>query len=619
MCGIAGIFGKADPSTVEVMLHRIAYRGPDDEFLVSGPRFTLGARRLSIIDVEGGRQPLSNETGTVWAAQNGELYNHDELRASLRADGHAFRSRCDTEIIPHLYEDWGAEFPSRLLGMFAIAVWDDARECGLLARDHTGKKPLYYLERPGALYFASEIKCLLAVRDYERRLNPVAIHHFLSYKHVPEPDTAFEGIKSLGPAQTLTWSARDGIKVSTYWSLDWTPDPAWDRMDEEEIALRVAASLKEGVRRRLLSDVPIGFYLSGGVDSSFSTALAATLSPGRIKTFTLTYDSDSTTPGKDEDQRWARAVAEQYGTEHHEERLSAGSFAEEFPRVLRHFDQPFSGVVSPYFLSRLIGRHVRVALSGDGADELFGSYLSHRLAPVIAEYVERGPAVLDRPSFTDNRKLVEAIADRDPAKWRARLAVFSEAEKHDLYLPAFAAAVGAVSSDAHLADYFARGTAADPLNRVLEAEFRGIFPDQVLAFVDRLSMAHSLETRTAYLDREFVELAASLPGRLKIRDGENKHILKRAAMPYLPGELIRRPKEGFVMPVNQWLMSDFGGFTGRVLHPERLRAAGMVRPEAVTALVARFQGGDTSLANRVLSLIALHVWWEDYLGEGRVY
>jgi len=619
VCGIAGVFGKADPATVEMMLRRIAYRGPDDEFLVSGPRFTLGARRLSIIDVEGGRQPLSNETGTVWAAQNGELYNFPELRPALEAKGHRFRTRSDTEIIPHLYEDWGAEFPSRLLGMFAIAVWDDARECGLLARDHTGKKPLYYLPRPGALYFASEIKCLLAVRDYERRLNPVAVHHFLSYKHVPDPDTAFEGIQSLGPAQTLSWSARDGVRVSTYWSLDWAPDPDWDRMDEEEIALRVAASLKEGVRRRLLSDVPIGFYLSGGVDSSFSTALAATLSPGRIKTFTLTYDSDSTTPGKDEDQRWARAVARQYGTEHHEERLSAGSFAEEFPRVLRHFDQPFSGVVSPYFLSRLIGRHVRVALSGDGADELFGSYLSHRLAPVIAEYLERGAAVLDRPSFRDNRKLVEAIADRDPAKWRARLAVFSEAEKCLLYTPDFAAAVGAASSDAHLAGYFARGTAADPLNRILEAEFRGIFPDQVLAFVDRLSMAHSLETRTAYLDRDFVELAASLPGRLKIRDGENKYILKHAAMPYLPAALISRPKEGFVMPVNQWLMSDSGGFTGRVLHPDRVRAAAMVRPAAVEALVARFQGGDTSLANRVLSLIALHVWWEDYLGESRVY
>jgi asparagine synthase (glutamine-hydrolysing) len=490
MCGIAGVFGKADPATVEVMLRRIPYRGPDDEFLVSGPHFTLGARRLSIIDVEGGRQPLSNETGTVWAVQNGELYNFPELRPALEAKGHRLRTRGDTEIIPHLYEDWGAEFPSRLLGMFAIAVWDDARECGLLARDHTRSRLLP--RAAGRLYFASEIKCLLAVRDYERRLNPVAVHHFLSYKHVPDPATAFEGIKSLGPAQTLAWTAREGAKVSTYWTLSWATDPAWERMDEQEISLRLAASLCEGVRRRLLSDVPIGFYLSGGVDSSLSTAMAATLSPGRIKTFTLTYDSDSTTPGKDEDQRWARAVAVQYGTEHHEERLSAGSFAEEFPRILRHFDQPFSGVVSPYFLSRLIGRHVRVALSGDGADELFGSYLSHRLAPVIAEYVAHGPAVFDRPWFRDSRKLVEAIADRDPARWRARLAVFSEAEKRELYTPAFGAAVGAASSDAHLAAYFARSTAGDPLNRILEAEFRGIFPDQVLAFVDRLSMAHSL-------------------------------------------------------------------------------------------------------------------------------
>jgi asparagine synthase (glutamine-hydrolysing) len=618
MCGIAGVFGKSDPATVEVMLRRITYRGPDDEFLVSGPRFTLGVRRLSILDVEGGRQPLSNESGTVWAAQNGELYNFPEIRPTLEAKGHHLRTRTDTEVIPHLYEDWGAEFPSRLLGMFAIAVWDDVRACGVLARDHTGKKPLYYLERPAALYFASEIKCLLAVRDYERRLNPVAVHHFLSYKHVPGPETAFLGIRSLEPAQTLTWSASGGARVSSYWSLSWAPDPGWDRMDEPEIAERLAASLKEGVRRRLLSDVPIGFYLSGGVDSSFSTALAATLSPGRIKTFTLTYDSVSTTPGKDEDQRWARAVAEQYGTEHHEERLSAGSFADEFPRILHHFDQPFSGVVSPYFLSRLIGRHVRVALSGDGADELFGSYLSHRLAPVIADYVARGPGILDRPWFRDSRRLVEAIADSDPAKWRGRLAVFSEAEKRQLYTPAFAAAVGAVSSDAHLAGYFDRGTAGDPLNRVLEAEFRGIFPDQVLAFVDRLSMAHSLETRTAYLDREFVELAASLPGRLKIRDGEVKYILKRAAAPYLPAPLIGRPKEGFVMPVNQWLMGGLGDFTGRVLDPERVRAAGMVRPDAVASLVARFRGGETALANRVLALIALHVWWEGYLGERRV-
>lgn len=619
MCGIAGVFGKADPATVAVMLSRLAHRGPDDEFLVSGRRFTLGARRLAILDPEGGRQPLSNETGTVWAAQNGELYNFPDLRPALEAKGHRFRTHTDTEVIPHLYEDWGAAFASRLSGMFAAAVWDDVKGTGVLARDHTGKKPLYVLELDGALYFASEIKSLLAVPGYARRIDPVAVHHFLSYKHVPGPATAFRGITSLAPAQTMTWAPGEPARLETYWWPRWEPDPAWDRMDEEEVALRVAAALREGVRRRLLSDVPIGFYLSGGVDSSLSTALAATLSSGPIKTFTLAYDAASTTPGKDEDRRWARVVADRYGTEHHEEQLTAGTFAEEFPRILRHFDQPFSGVVSPYFLARLIGRHVKVALSGDGADELFGSYLSHRIAPAIDAYLEHGPAGIDRPWWRENRALIEAIADRDPARWRARLFVFTEAEKRALYTPDFARAVAAESSDQHLARYFAGATAGDPLNRVLEAEFRGIFPDQVLAFVDRLSMAHSLETRTAFLDREFVELAASLPGHLKIRDGQVKHILKRAALPYLPEPLVYRKKEGFVMPVNQWLMTGLADFTARVLAPERVRAAGMMRPEAVTALVGRFLAGEAALANRVLSLIALHVWWEDYLGDRSVY
>jgi asparagine synthase (glutamine-hydrolysing) len=619
MCGIAGVFGKADPGTVAIMLRRLAHRGPDDEFLVSGAHFTLGARRLAIIDVEGGRQPLSNETGSVWAAQNGELYNFPELRPALEAKGHRFRTHGDTEILPHLYEDWGIGFASRLRGMFAVALWDDARETGILARDHTGKKPLYFLEAGGALYFASEIKSLLAVPGHERQVDPVAIHHFLSYKHVPAPRTAFAGIRSLGPAQTLTWTRAIAPRIETYWTASWAPDPAWDRADEAEIALRLAGALREGVRRRLLSDVPIGFYLSGGVDSSFSTALAATLSPGRIKTFTLTYDDASTTPGKEEDRRWARAVAERYGTEHHEEQLTAGRFAEEFPRILRHFDEPFAGVVSPYFLSRLVSRHVKVALSGDGADELFGSYLSHRIAPAIAAYIQEGPGALARPWWRANRELIERIADPDPARWRARLHVFDEAEKASLYTRDFAAAVGAASSDAHLATYFDHATAGDPLNRILEAEFRGIFPDQVLTFVDRLSMAHSLETRTAFLDLDVVELAASLPGRLKIRDGRVKHILKAAAGPYLPVGLIDRPKEGFVMPVNQWLAAELGDFTAAVLAPSRVCAAGLLRADAVSALVARFRSGETALANRVLSLLALHVWWDDYMGPARVY
>jgi asparagine synthase (glutamine-hydrolysing) len=501
--------------------------------------------------------------------------------------------------------------------MFALAIWDDERGVGMLARDHVGKKPLYVLARPGCLYFASEIKALLVVPGFDRRADPIAIHHYLSYKHVPAPRTAFAGISAIRPAETLTWSPSGALRTERYWSLSWRPDPQWERMDEREVAARLTAALREGVRRRLLSDVPIGFYLSGGVDSSLSTALAATVCPGAIKTFTLTYDDASTTAGKDADSAWARRVAAQYGTEHYEERLSLRSFAAEFRRVLACFDEPFSGVVSPYFLSRLIGRHVKVALSGDGADELFGSYLSHRLAPAIAAYLSRGPRALDEPAYAVNRAIVEQIAQPDPGLWRARLHVFNDVEKTALYAPGFREQVREASSEAHCAEYFAEFTAIDPLNRILEGEFKGIFPDQVLTFVDRLSMAHSLETRTAFLDRDFVELAASLPGRLKINGTTCKYILKQAAKDYLPPGLVDRPKEGFVMPVNQWLMSDLGDFTGEALAPPRIRAAGILDDVAVGELLARFRHGDATLANRVLSLIALQVWWEDYLSDAR--
>lgn len=619
MCGIAGVFGRSQPSLVETMLGRLRHRGPDDQFLVSGPRFTLGAARLAILDVDGGRQPLSNEQGNVWAAQNGEIYNFPELRKELLSRGHALHTRTDTELLPHLLEEHGQDFPRQLRGMFAVALWDDRAGRGFLARDPLGKKPLYYLEDRGALYFASEIKSLLAVPDYARRVDPAAIHHFLSFKHVPSPGTVFLGIRSLGPGQILSFEAGQSPRIETYWRLSWATDPAWERADETEVAQELLAALREAVRRRLLSDVPIGFYLSGGLDSSLSTALAATLSSQPIKTFTLTYDEPSTTPGKEEDRRFARRVSEQYGTEHHEERLSALDFAQELPRILRHFDQPFSGVVSSYFLARLIARHVKVALSGDGADELFGSYLSHRLAPAIDAYLERGGNAFESPWARENQALVERIAHSDPAAWRARLFVFDDGEKSELYTGEFAAALRDVSSAEELRKDFACGTATDSLNRVLEAELKRIFPDQVLAFVDRLSMAHSLETRTAFLDVDFVALAASLPGRLKIRDGECKYILKRAAERLLPRELVFRKKEGFVLPVNQWLRASLGGFARDVLSPDAIARAGVFRPQAVASLLDRFGAGEETLANKVLSLLTLQLWWNDYLGASRAY
>jgi asparagine synthase (glutamine-hydrolysing) len=410
MCGICGAFGTGDIDTVNKMLPLISYRGPDDEYAVSGEQFCMGARRLSIIDVEGGRQPLCNEEGDVWVAQNGEIYNFLSIRERLLEEGHFFRTRCDTEVLAHLYESAGETFYREANGLFAISLWDDRRKKGILVRDRAGKKPLYYTLMEGVLYYASEIKCLLQVPGFQKRLNHEALHYFLSYKHVPHPLTIFEGISTLPPGSALCYQPRLPLKVTNYLQPDFSPMDGCEELTEEELADMIIETLREAVRRRLISDVPMGFFLSGGLDSSLSTALAAEMSSGPIETFTLIYGPRDQSEGKLLDLEYARQISDIYGTEHHEETVSSINFKDEFPRIISHFDEPFSGVISTYFLARLIGAHVKVALSGDGADELFASYLSHRIAQPIRNYVDftrtGDPRYQDYPLFEENVELL---------------------------------------------------------------------------------------------------------------------------------------------------------------------------------------------------------------------
>lgn len=585
MCGIAGVFGREDAETVRAMTDALLHRGPDEGLVVSGDGFTLGARRLSIVDVEGGTQPLANETERIWAAQNGELYGFARIREGLLERGHELRTRCDTEILPHLYEEHGDALVHELDGMFALAIWDGEHGRGLLARDRTGKKPLYTLERDGELWFASELKALLLVPGFERVLDLESMHHYLSFKHVPGPRTIFRGIRSLPPAHTLSWSGGKTSVPARYWRPRFdAPDPP----SEDDAVEQLDALLRRGVERRLMGDVPIGFFLSGGLDSSLSTAIAAELASGPVRTFTLGYAGGSSTPGKEADRRWAAWVAERYGTDHAEEEVDVGRFPETIGPILRAFDEPFAGVVSTYFLAELIARHVKVAVSGDGADELFGSYRSHRLAA--------------------------ADPTGDEVARRTGLLVLSEAEKHGLYTPAVREALAGASSPREVERSFAGLTATGALNRTLESEFLTVFPDQVLAFVDRLSMAHSLEVRTAYLDTAVVELVAGLPGELKIREGRTKHLLKRVAARYFPAEMIERPKEGFVMPVTDWLLADLEPYVRETLAPARLADAGVFDPAAVTALVDGFyrEGGDWRYGNKILALVVFQEWFELY-------
>lgn len=620
MCGIAGVFGTRAPEIVAKMLRVLAHRGPDDQHLVHGDGYTLGARRLSIIDLSHGRQPLADDTQKIWAAQNGEIYNFRERRQELldRGQGHSFTTDSDTEIIPHLYREYGWDFPKKLEGMYAISIYDENKREGMLVRDRSGKKPLYTWEQDGCLWYASEIKALLVVPGFQRRMNLEAVHHFLSYKNIPTPMSIFEGVKMLPPAHRLLWRDRKVARQDAYWKLDWTPFE--EPLDEQELAEELIVRLKAGVKRRLVSDVPIGFFLSGGIDSSLSTALAAEVAPDQIKTFTLTYSEESSTPGKELDLRCAREIAQRYDTDHHEEQMNFSDFQKELPAILSHFDEPFSGVCSTYFLSRLISKHVKVAISGDGSDELFGSYLTHRIARPVAELMAarregREPGDLGHFAEGQPREFLARIAHEHDHVWRHKLTVFKDEDKTELYSPEMRPEFAGFSTLRHLEGIFSTLTAGDPTNRILESEFGTQLPDQVLAFTDRLSMAHSLEIRTAFLDTQVMEFAARIPERFKIHDCDVKVVLKEAARPYLPATAIDRPKEGFVLPVNQWLQGWLFDYAKQALAPSELARHGLFDAGHIGGVMDRFQAGDASLANKVLSLLSFQVWYDIYMDQ----
>jgi asparagine synthase (glutamine-hydrolysing) len=618
MCGICGIFGRGDQATVAAMLDTLIHRGPDDGYFVVKPDFALGARRLSIVDVQAGRQPLSNEDRTIWAAQNGELYNYPAVSPQILARGHQLSTHCDTEMLPHLYEDYGTQLPEHIDGMFAVAVWDDVRKVGILARDRMGKKPLYYHARDDILYFASEIKALLRIPGFERQINLQALNHYLSFKHVPHPLSIFEGISILPPAHLLHFTPGGSLQVRRYWDVDFSGADA--DLPEEDIVEEVLRLLRRGVERRLMSDVPIGFFLSGGIDSSLSTVLAAELCPNRIQTFTLTYADGSSSEGKELDRRWASFVARKYDTEHYEATIEFAHFPDSIRDILIHFDEPFAGVVSTYFLSQLIAKHVKVALAGDGADELFGSYLSHRLAMPLAnygEYQRTGQSTLIRP-FEEQTDLLHRLAESEDWAWRNKLLVYSDDEKAALFEPSVSRTLEPYSTSKLLRQSFATLTATDPLNRILEMEFRTFFPDQVLTFVDRLSMAHSLEVRSAYLDTDLVAFVASLPGHLKMKGGETKYLLKQAALKYFPSEMVFRKKEGFLMPIAQWLLNDLQDYVRETLSPQRLQQHNLFNVACIQSLVdGLYQGQkDYTYANKILVLLIFQEWYDLYMRAG---
>ncbi|MHC1791933.1 asparagine synthase (glutamine-hydrolyzing) [Solidesulfovibrio sp.] len=622
MCGIAGYTGQYAPELVQAMCRRLRHRGPDDAGFFITPAVALAMRRLAIVDPRTGRQPICNETDDVWVVFNGEIYNHAAIRRHLQELGHTFRTdHSDTEVVVHAYEQYGPLWPEvvQANGMFGLAIWDARQNRLLLYRDRMGKKPLYYANVGGQLVFGSEIKALLLHPEVSKACDHAALYNAVALKNTSAPATVYRDIRQLPPGCLLDYVPGGTPKITPYWRLDCTPADPVPSLDEA--AGQLFSLYESAVALRMDCDAPYGAYLSGGVDSSAVVALMRRRQDTPIVTFCLGYADlpEDKGLGKSEDIRFARLMADRLGTEHHEFIIDAGRFAAEMPHVLAAFDEPFAGTVSTYFLSICIKDHVKVALSGDGADEIFGSYLSHRLAGPLDAYLRlaaAGKAELAAMTEGERRSLApfdtpEAFAGLRRAAspqggvWRDNLGVFSRDELGRLFTPAFRAEHGLNGEPGPYPGILASLTARDPLNRALETDQRELLPNQVLPFVDRLSMAHSIEVRCPYLDHRIVAYANSLPGSYKIRNGINKYIQKRALAGVLPEELINRPKEGFVQPIYAWMHGPLKGFVrGHVASlPDRVFDQAFVG-----TVMDRFETGDQTVNAKVWTLACCGMW-----------
>jgi asparagine synthase (glutamine-hydrolysing) len=607
MCGICGIASErapVDADRLRRMAQTLYHRGPDSEGAHLSERVGIAARRLAIIDLAAGDQPIASEDGAVVVVQNGEIYNYRELMHELERAGHRFRTRCDTEVLVHGYEQWGEALWERLRGMFAVALWDERHRRLVLARDRFGIKPLYYREVDGELSFASELDALP-----HGDIDLDALEAFLAFNSVPGPLSIFVDVRKLLPGHTLTWA--DGrVTVEQYARTG--PLPAREGEDEAELLEECRARLRDSVRAHLIADVPVGVLLSGGVDSGALAALAAEESSEAVRTFSIGFEEASF-----DELAGARAVAQRYGTIHRELTLRPDA-ALLLPALAEAFDEPFadSSALPTYLVSRLAAEDVKVALSGEGSDELFGGYYTY-VADLLAERFG-GVAALARPVAERLPTSTSKVSFDYKAKRFTRAAHLPPLERHHGWKEIFAADARAELTGRHstfdpLGVYRARfaQTEAHPLlTRLQDVDFGLYLVDDLLTKTDRASMAWSLEARVPYMDTVVTNFAFSLPVKHKVRGLSKKRLLRRAVEPLLPREVVHGRKRGFSIPAAAWLRGELEPFARETLSPETLRRQGFFRPEAVTRLLDAHVAGREDLSRQLWGLLAFTLWHE---------
>jgi asparagine synthase (glutamine-hydrolysing) len=631
MCGICGFleFGgrrAADAGVLDRMNATLHHRGPDEADGVALGAAGAAMCRLSIIDLACGQQPMASDDGTRWIVYNGETYNFRELRAELEARGRRFRTRSDTEVVLQAYQEWGPDAVTRLRGMFAFCIVHAAGEGAerraerlFLARDPVGKKPLYYWHDGERFVFGSEIKALLAHPGVARRMNRRVLPLYLAHGYVPAPYTMFEGIHELPPGHTLTVHADGRMEARPYWD-GWMPPARPARISEGEAVERLRVLLEDAVRVRMVSDVPLGAFLSGGIDSTAVVAYMARHADRPVRTFAIGFGDDPTF----NELEHARTAARALGTEHHEFVVTADA-VELLPTLVRHHDQPFgdSSAIPTYLVSKLTREHVTVALTGDGGDELFAGY-ERFAAARLAERYRRTPAVARAMVAAALRTFPESTGYRGFVR-RARRFVESAplplAERYlgwvGIFAPDAIAAMAVDGDGVDPTDHFARQfqpvADRDPIAQLLYVNARTYLPGDLLVKTDRMSMAASLEARSPFLDTALIEFAAALPTDLKLKGSITKHVLKRAMEGVVPAEIIRRRKHGFGVPLGAWFRGPLAGYLREVLLSPRSLGRGLFRADAVRALVDEHQSGRRDHAHRLWTLLTLELWQRAYL------
>ena len=617
MCGICGVAG-GDPARSAELVSRMCasmvHRGPDDEGIVSNADVTLGMRRLSIIDVAGGHQPMQNEDSTVWVVQNGEIFNFRELRELLRAHGHRFATESDTEVLVHGWEEWGEEMVERLNGQFAFALHDHRRALVFLARDRVGIKPLHYAVDASRLVFASELKALLRDPALRKGVDPVALDQYLAYEFVPSPRSIVRGIGKLRPGHTLTWSLESReAKIARYWEprLNLEQGPARDVEQESE---RLRAVLRESVRKELVSDVPLGVFLSGGIDSSAVTAMMTQLG-GDVKSFSVGFAERSF-----DEAGHARQVARHLGTDHHELVLEPAMLLGLIPRLPALLDEPLgdASIIPTYLLAAFTRQHVKVALGGDGGDELFAGYptlQAHRLAA----YYMRAPGLVRRGMVEPMVRRLPVSRDNLSLDFRAKRfvagAAYPVAERHQRWMGSFGAeerVAVLVESPGPEDGAVEEFRSHDPLNQVLATDMRLYLENDILVKLDRASMMASLEGRVPLLNNDFVAYATGLPLAMKLRGLRSKFLLKRALRGILPDRILGRAKKGFGIPVAEWFRGPLKEQMLSALSRDRLLRDGFFEPGAVEALIDDHLAGRRDNRKQLWTLFAFQMWHEGY-------